>query len=154
MFLWRISNHATLDGRGGLFGSARWHTEGRPIVYLAESPAGALVEALVHLELKAGRLPKFYRLLKCIAPDDLPIKTINKDDLPDARWTDNQIATRTLGDEWLAAKSAALLQVPSAILPETFNRLLNPEHADAARIQIAWHAEYPWDARLLKSSVD
>jgi len=58
MFLWRISNHATLNGRGGLYTSARWHTAGRLVVYLAESSAGALLEALVHLELKPGRLPK------------------------------------------------------------------------------------------------
>lgn len=152
MFLWRISNHATLDGRGGLFSSARWHTEGRPIVYLAESPAGALVEALVHLELKAGRLPKFYRLLKCAAPDDLLTMTIKEADLPDSKWTANQVATRNLGDEWLAGRNSAVLRVPSAIVPETFNRLLNPEHVDATRIRVLWHAEYPWDTRLLRSS--
>src|SRR2546429_6312150 len=37
MILWRISNHTTLDGRGGLYASGRWHTEGRPIVYLSEN---------------------------------------------------------------------------------------------------------------------
>ena len=148
MLLWRISNHTTLDGRGGLTASARWHTEGRPIVYLAESPAGALVEALVHLELDLARLPKSYRLLKAQAPDDLSIKLIAEADLP-RNWIADQIATRTVGDEWLASKSTALLRVPSAIVPETFNVLLNPEHVDATRVQILWHAEYPWDARLL-----
>ncbi len=148
MFLWRVSNQATLDGRGGLVASARWHTEGRPIVYLAESPAGALVEALVHLELDSARLPKSYRLLKAEAPDDLSIKTITGDNLPRS-WITDQIATRTVGDEWLASRSTALLRVPSVIVPETSNLLLNPEHADAARLQILWHEEYPWDARLL-----
>lgn len=147
MFLWRISNHATLDGLGGLIASARWHTEGRPILYLAESPAGALVESLVHLELDPARLPKFYRLLKAEAPDDLPIRALAATDLP-ANWINDQVATRTAGDEWLASKSGVLLRVPSAILPETFNILLNPEHDDASRIQVLWHAEHPWDARL------
>ena len=47
MFLWRISNHSALDGRGGLYAPARWHSQGHPVVYLATSPAGALVEVLV-----------------------------------------------------------------------------------------------------------
>lgn len=147
MFLWRISNHATLDGRGGLIASARWHTEGRRVVYLAESPAGALVESLVHLELHPAGLPRFYRLLKAEAPDDLRIKAISADNLP-ADWINNQVATRTIGDEWLASAESALLRVPSAILPETFSMLLNPEYAEAARIRILWHMEQPWDTRL------
>jgi RES domain-containing protein len=148
MFLWRISNHATLDGRGGLIASARWHTEGRRIVYLAESPAGALVEALVHLELHPAHLPRFYRLLKAEVPDDLPPRTISAADLP-SKWINDQVATRTIGDEWLVSGDSALLRVPSAILPETFNILVNPEHAGAARIRIVWHMDQPWDARLL-----
>ena len=148
MLLWRISNHPTLDGPGGLTASARWHTEGRLIVYLAESPAGALVEALVHLELDPARLPKSYRLLKAQVSDDLSIKIIAEADLP-RNWITDQIPTRTVGDEWLASKSTALLRVPSAIVPETFNVLLNPEHVDATRVHILWHTEYPWDARLL-----
>src|SRR5438874_1408491 len=149
MILWRISNHATLDGRGGLYASGRWHTEGRPIVYLAENPAGALVEALVHLELDPARFPRSYRLLKAEAPEDLSVRTVAGAELP-RNWISDQIATRTVGDEWLASKSAVLLRVPSVIVPETFNVLLNPEHAEAGRIQVLWHEEYPWAARLLR----
>jgi RES domain-containing protein len=118
---------------------------------LAESSAGALLEALVHLELKPGRLPKFYRLLKAEAPDDLSIRRVSPADLAEADWVRDQTATRTVGDEWLASKSTALLRVPSAIVPEAFNVLLNPEHADAGRVQVLWHSEYPWDLRLLKA---
>ena len=148
MFLWRISNHSTLEGRGGLHASARWHTEGRPIVYFAESPAGALVEHLVHLELNPASLPKFYRLLKAEAPDGLFVAHVSVADLP-SNWTTHPITTRTNGDEWLASKTSLLLRVPSAILPETFNILMNPEHMDSSRVKVLWHAEHPWDARLL-----
>jgi RES domain-containing protein len=147
VFLWRISNHERLDGRGGLIASARWHTRGRPVVYLATTPAGALVEALVHLELKPDQLPKSYRLLKAEAPDDLPKMYFSA--LTDD-WRQNEIASRTLGDEWLARADAALLEVPSVILPETFNVLLNPAHPDAARVQVLWHEAYPFDQRLFR----
>jgi RES domain-containing protein len=147
MVLWRISNYATLEGRGGLYASGRWHTEGRAIIYFAESPAGALVEAVVHLELDPAHFPRSYRLLKAEAPDDLAVKTIT--DLP-RDWISNQITTRTIGDEWLALGKSLLLRVPSAILPETFNVLMNPAHPEAAGVRVLWHEEYPWDARLLK----
>jgi len=74
MILWRISNHATLDGQGGLYASGRWQPEGRSVVYLAENPAGALVEVLVRLELDLGHLPKSYRLLKAEAPEGLSVR--------------------------------------------------------------------------------
>lgn len=146
MFLWRISNHSTLDGRGGLLASARWHTVGRPIVYLAETPAGSLVEALVHLELTRATLPKLYRLLKAEAPSDLYTLTIGGAELS-GDWIHDPVLTRTIGDEWLARRGTALLRVPSAIVPETYNMLLNPEHPDADRVQVLWYEQYPWDSR-------
>jgi RES domain-containing protein len=149
MVLWRISNHRTLDGRGALQASARWHTRGRPIVYLAETASGALTEALVHLELDPNHLPRDYKLLKAEAPDNISIRSITRQDLP-ANWVQDEVATRTLGDEWLASMATALLRVPSAIVPESFNLLLNPLHREAARVVVVDYREWPWDRRLLE----
>jgi RES domain-containing protein len=149
MVLWRISNHRTLDGRGGLKASARWHTRGRPIVYLAETATGALTEALVHLELDLDNLPRKYKLLKSEAPDDIAIRKITKADLPKI-WVQDVIVTRTIGDEWLASNETALLRVPSAIAPESFNVLLNPMHREATRFVVVDYRVYPWDRRLLE----
>ena len=149
MVLWRISNHASLEGRGGLIGSARWHSQGHAVVYLAETPAGAMIEALVHLELTPARFPKFYQLLKAEAPDDIAVTEVRPANLG-KNWIRNETATRTIGDEWLHAAQAALLRVPSAIVPETFNVVLNPSHRDAARIRVLWHEQYPWDSRLFQ----
>jgi len=148
MFLWRISNQRTLDGRGGLEASARWHTQGRPIVYLAESVAGALLEVLVHLELSSARLPKSYRLLKVEAPDGISIEALSVTDLNES-WTYDETVTRAVGDQWLASKRTALLRVPSAIAPETDNVVLNSAHEEARRLRIISHREYPWDLRLI-----
>jgi RES domain-containing protein len=120
-------------------------------VYLAESPSGALLEVLVHLELDVTHPPKSYRLLKAEAPDHLASMRVGEKALP-KNWTSDVVATRTVGDEWLAAGKAALLRVPSAIVPETFNILLNPQHADVRRIKVLWHEEYPWDSRLFGKS--
>jgi RES domain-containing protein len=143
MVLWSISNYATLDGVGGLFASARWHTQGHRIVYLAETPAGALAEILVHLELDLEHLPTSYKLLKTEGPGDISIRTISP--LP-PDWNQHVVVSRTIGDEWLTENRHALLRVPSAIIPETFNALLNPQHPDAARVKVLWHQEYPWNS--------
>jgi RES domain-containing protein len=149
MLLWRISNHATLEGEGGLIASARWHTQGYPILYLSETPAGALVEVLVHLELDPAHMPRSYKLLKAEAPNDISRQEIGKAVLAQ-NWTQDPLATRTLGDEWLRSRATALLRVPSAIVPETFNLLLNPHHPEAGRVRIVSHRDYPWDKRLLE----
>jgi len=149
MLLWRISNHATLDGEGGLIASARWHTQGHPVLYLAETPAGALVEVLVHLELDPAHMPRSYKLLKAEAPDGISRQEIGKANLGQ-NWTQDLLATRKLGDEWLRSRVTALLRVPSAIVPETFNLLLNPHHPQASQVRIVSHRDYPWDKRLLE----
>jgi len=148
MVLWRISNHASLDGRGGLETPARWHSQGRPIVYLAESVPGALLEVLVHLELSPTRFPKSYKLLKIEASTDVSMETLSATELAPG-WRNDETLTRTLGDLWLAARKTALLRVPSAIAPETFNVLLNSAHEHASRLHMVSHREYPWDMRLM-----
>ena len=147
MVLWRISNYADLAGRGGLFASGRWHTRGHPVVYLAESPAGALLEALVHLELDEAYLPDSYQLLKVTAPSGVKTENCHPDTLGKA-WMADAAITRQVGDEWLRRRSAPLLRVPSAVIPETWNWLLNPIHPQARRIGIAWARRYAWDSRL------
>jgi RES domain-containing protein len=141
MRLWRISNHADLSGTGGLLVDGRWHRRGRPIVYAADHPATALLEALVHLD--RAHLPTRYQLMEIIgAPDDLPALT------PPAGWADDRTVSQDLGDGWLRAAEAVAVRVPSVLVPEAFNALINPTHPAARDLAIGriWRA--PFDARL------
>ena len=149
MFLWRISNHPSLESDGALRTPGRWHSRGRRVVYGAQNPAAALLEILVHFEIDIHDLPVRYRLLKIQAPDDVQVDRISVDELP-SDWPEKIDVTRALGDGWLATGSAALLTVPSAIAPETFNVLLNPDHHDAKRITIVDTGEHALDPRLLE----
>jgi len=149
VLLWRISNHLSLAGDGALRTPGRWHTRGRRVVYCAESPAAALLEILVHFEIDIQDLPVRYRLLKIQVPDDVHVECVSADQLP-ADWPAKTEVTRALGDDWLTRDSAALLTVPSAIVPETFNVLLNPAHPDARRIVIVQAGEHAIDPRLLE----
>ena len=129
--------------------SGRWHTRGPRVVYCALTPAGALLEVLVHLEIEIQDLPARYRLVRIEAPDDLPVERISVDQLP-RDWPEKIDVTRALGDAWLAKGRAPLLIVPSAIVPETFNMLVSPAHHDARRIVIARVSDHAIDPRLLK----
>jgi len=149
VFLWRISNHLSLAGDGALRTPGRWHSRGRRVVYCAQSPAAALLEILVHFEIDIQNLPVRYRLLKIEAPDDVPVERVSVDDVP-ANWPQKTEVTRELGERWLVKGSTALLSVPSAIVPETFNILLNPAHQDAKRIVVVQTGEHAIDPRLLK----
>ena len=137
MIVWRISNHTTLDGRGGLRASARWHTKGRRIIYCAPNPATALLELLVHAEIDIEDFPRLYRLLKIDISYDIAYETITIEELP-TDWTSNVTVTRRVGNAWLGSEKTAVLHVPSAIVPETSNVLINPafrRHVSAAY----WH---------------
>jgi len=149
MLLWRISNYADLLGIGGLYASARWHTAGQPIVYLAENPSSALLEVFVHLETDEDHRPDSYQLLKIEADDDLPFETVELASLS-PKWGTDEQETQLRGDEWLAGKRTSLLRVPSAITPETWNWVLNPRHPHAGKIRIVQVKMHLYDARLFR----
>ena len=147
MVLWRISNHVSLAGDGGLRASGRWHTRGRRIIYCSQTPAAALLEILVHFEIDVRDLPARYRLLRLQAPNDLVVEHVTLQDLPEDRVQTTDV-TRSHGDRWLRAGRSSLLAVPSAVVPDTFNVLLNPSHQDAKRVAVVQVSEHTIDPRL------
>ncbi len=144
MVLWRISRHHDLSGAGGLRAAGRWHYAGHRVVYLAESPAGALLEVCVHTS--ANDIPPDFTLLKIEGPD-LKVANLSIADLPEG-WSEHLDVTRGLGTTWLVNGSSAMLRVPSVLVPETTNYLLNPAHLNASQFQIAREYTYPFDGRL------
>lgn len=146
--LWRISSYADLAGEGAKYASARWHTKGNLVVYLAETPAGAMLERLVHLLDTEGQLPETYDLLEISAPDGLGIKEL----IPAAGtdWRNRLDLTRRIGDAWLGSRETPLARVPSAIVPRTWNVLLNPVHPDAKQVNIHSVMRERLDNRLFR----
>jgi RES domain-containing protein len=146
--LWRISDHIDLEGFGGRKFSSRWTSLGRRVVYMAESPAGALLEVLVHVELEEDELPDEYQLLQITVPDGLSTRELDHPLPPD--WRERHRVTQRIGDHWLASRETPLARVPSAIVPRTWNYLLNPEHPDAKQVQIAEVIKERFDNRLFR----
>ena len=146
--LWRISNHLDLGGWGGRKFSSRWTSLGRRVVYLAESPAGAMLEVLVHLKQDNEALPRTYTLLAIAAPPPLAVRDLD----PPSRfeWRTNLASTQQMGDGWLDSAETPFARVPSAIVPRTWNYLLNPVHPEAQHVEIVEVVKERFDNRLFR----
>jgi len=147
MRLWRISNYPDLTGNGGLVSAGRWHSLGRRILYFSENPASALLERLVHLEIATDDVPTFYQLIAIEVPDGVDFDSVAEESLI-GNWHSDDTATRITGDRWLRENRTALLRVPSAVVPQTTNWLLNPAHPDAVKARIVAVTKAPFDPRL------
>jgi RES domain-containing protein len=148
VIVWRFSRHESLDGRGGLLASARWHTRGREILYCAPNPAAAVLEILVHNQVREPAALSRHRFIKLEIPDEISRDSVDEAQLP-TDWSRRVSVTRAWGDRWLREGRGAVLMVRSVLVPETYNLIINPRHANATRIQRLTSFPYPLDSRLL-----
>ena len=148
MKLWRISNYNDLSGAGGLRYSARWHTKGRPIIYASEHPAGAFSEFLVHIDLED--IPDSFQLITIEIDENTTAPDLEPDQLPRG-WMTNTKTSRAAGDNWLKGGTSLLLRVPSVIIPDAYNMLINPSHPDADKMRITKSEKVPLDPRFGQS---
>jgi RES domain-containing protein len=137
--VWRICRRpfADLSGDGARLYGGRWDTPGRPLIYAAETAALAVLEVRVHLDLDSDMLPDDYVL---VAIDTAAILAETIHEPPED--------PRVIGDAWIESRRSALLRVPSWIVPESFNVLINPAHPDATSIQPGPVRPFQFDRRL------
>lgn len=142
MLVWRVCRRpfADLSGDGARLYGGRWNSPGRPVVYAAESAALAVLEVRVPLDLDWNMLP-----------DDYVLIAIDLSSVASERMVDIPADPRAAGDAWLAANRSALLRVPSAIVYESANVLINVAHPDARRISMASVRPFAFDQRLWRS---
>lgn len=149
---WRLSSPlyaARLDGKGNAQRGARWNSPGRGVVYTSFNLSLAVLESLAQLppELR-DRLPEL-RAVRIDIPEDLPIGDIRRDELPaDLAGAAAARRCRELGDAWLAAARFLALSVPSVIVPQERNLLINPAHALTHSVTIVSMDSFRFDPRL------
>ena len=131
-----------------MLASARWHTRGREILYCAPNPATAVLEILVHSEVREPAALAHHRFIKVDIPDEVSRQSVDEAQLP-TDWSRRVTVTRAWGDRWLREGETALLIVRSVLVPEPYNVLINPRHADAVRIKRLAVMPYPVDSRLV-----
>ena len=117
---------------GGTRQGDRW-------IYAAQRPAAlrGARQVRVHLDLDWDMLPDDYVL---VAIDTAAIVAETIHEPPDD--------PQTIGDAWIESRRSALLRVPSWIVPESYNVLINPAHPDALSIQLGPVRPFRFDQRL------
>ncbi|HMG13967.1 MAG TPA: RES family NAD+ phosphorylase [Saprospiraceae bacterium] len=141
----------TLKGVGAAFTEGyRWNSLNTYLVYTAESRALAILEVSVHLDLNEDLPTDRYYVVVNI-PDDIKILELKIKDLP-PDWDAKPpiLETQFIGDDFVISNEAAVLKVPSSIVPPEFNYLINPNHPDAKRINVISVEPLLFDNRFKK----
>ncbi|WP_114779011.1 RES family NAD+ phosphorylase [Botryobacter ruber] len=126
---------------------ARWNRKGNFVIYTAESRALACLENVVH---RSGEgLSDVFKTVVIAVPDELPVEVVAADSLP-ANWqeTKDYPVCQELGNAWYERGESAVLRVPSAIIPEEHNFILNTRHPDFAQLKIKAVEDFFFDPRI------
>src|SRR5580700_8090688 len=138
----KYAGHLLASGR-----AARWNPNNVKMIYTASSRSLACLENAVHRD-QIG-LQQLFSIMTTSCPDDLPKKTILLNELPPG-WADydKMFATQRIGERWMRENKTAILQVPSSIIEEEVNYLLNPGHPDFKKIKIVKTQPFVFDSRI------
>lgn len=156
--VWRIATDTRdyeaddLSGAGAKVTGGRWNDIGIAAAYSSESRALACLETVVHLN--AGGLPLNRYLIEIEVPDDIwsSAEAATVASLK-VGW-DAEPAGRTsigFGSDWIRSKRSLLLWIPSVIVPEERNVLINPGHPDSGRLRGRKIRRWLYDPRLILS---
>jgi RES domain-containing protein len=135
------SLYARLDGEGAKRVGGRWNPPGRAVVYMAESISLAVIENLVHMSKED--FPVGYVSASALIPSELRVLTEHE-----LRKEVPNMGQREMGDYWIDSEASAVLRVPSVVVPDESNFLLNPRHAGFAHIIVEPPKPFVFDPRL------
>lgn len=138
-----------LSGRGAEISGGRWNSKGIAALYTSNSRSLSVMEIIVHVP--AGIIPKDYCMVTIEVPDNAIIKILEPKDLPD-NWSRSPISalTQRIGNTFLSGQKALMLKVPSAIVKDEWNYILNPVHKDFSKVKITGVEPFAFDVRLFR----
>ena len=152
MEVYRIAQekYATdLSGNGARLYGGRWNSEGVFALYTSSSRSLALLETLAHTSAALLEV-KTYLLVTLSIPASLKPEIIALDKLPkgwDSR--DQLTGTQQTGDLFMQKQKSLLLAVPSVLMPEEWNYVLNPLHPDMRKLKITHQRRMRFDQRTI-----
>lgn len=152
MDVWRLSKArfagSAFSGEGARLFEGRWNFAAVPMVYTSTSLALAAIEFFVHLDPSAA--PHDLVSVQAKIPDTLRLDKVAIEELSsDWRRIDNR-NLQQLGTDWARSKKSVALAVPSAALEGEWNVLLNPAHADFAKIEVSSAKPFRYDERMFR----
>ena len=156
VILWRIAQETLeyraddLSGLGAAMIGGRWNSISKAMVYTSRSVALAYLESLAHIGREA---PRNRFLIRINVPDRVWERALRAEEKELPRTWRAEPAGQTsaqFGDKWLASGKSALLCLPSVIIPEDCNVLINPKHDDARSLAPRVERQLLYDPRVLR----
>ena len=155
--LWRIATDAPtysaddLSGEGAKRSGGRWNAPGTPLVYTSSSRALACLETVVHIGGSAPPLPLNRYLVQLDVPMALWKQAVALDPSTLVGWDALPASTTSFdwGNAWARSKAQLLALVPSVIVPEEMNVLINPLHTDIHRLTARKIRRWHYDPRAV-----
>lgn len=151
MEVWRIAReaHATLDGEGARLYGSRWTPRGLPAIFASATLSLAALERFVHTDPDLE--PTDLVAVEVTVAHGMAVDAVSLADLP-KNWRDYPAppALASIGERWLTSGKAAVLSVPSVVIPRERNVILNPAHPDFGKIIAAPPEAFSFDPRMWK----
>ena len=152
MKIYRLSREKyvrDLSGTGARLCGGRWSSRGKNALYGAENISSAKLEVAVHLDLDL--IPHDYGLLVIEISEKATVKVLEKSTLSED-WDPipHSESTQLLGDYFLDENKLLLLKVPSAIVHQEYNFILNPNHPSFSSVKITYSESFTFDICLFK----
>ncbi len=150
MIVYRITNSLfkdDLSGSGASLYGGRWNSAGNSVLYCTEHISLAVLEIVVNFNKSESPIHPRYHLLEIDIPESQQV-VLKLHDLK-KEWTLDEHYSQFIGDEFLRDHTSLILKVPSSVVPEEHNYLLNPAHKDFKKIKIIRQRLYSLDRRLV-----
>ena len=148
MIVYRITNGIYKDdisGTGAKLNGSRWNTKGIPMLYTSTHISLAVLEMIVNTQFKDYSIE--LELLFIKLPEEESFKEIKLIKIKE-NWKEDFTYTKFIGDEFVKQNSSLLLKVPSAVIQEENNFLINPLHRDFKKVKIQKTKSFWPDKRL------
>lgn len=150
---WRLTKARlaaiAFDGEGARVEGGRWNPKGVAVVYLSDHPALAALETFIHLKSAATKIE--FVMFRVEVPSEVSVLELTVAALPPG-WRDEPPTpgTMAVGEKWVREGKAAVLKVPSVLVPAAANLVLNPRHPEAPKIRIGPAEKFSFDPRMWK----
>jgi RES domain-containing protein len=150
---WRIAKQTYQftgsSGEGARIYGGRWNPIGIPVIYTAESLSLATLEIIVHLEREQLLYKRFVKIpvtfeTSLVFPLSRKKRPKDWNSLPPSE------STQKIGQKWIEQAKHAVLKIPSTVISEEHNFLINPAHPDFSAIEFGEPQRFEFDERLIE----
>ncbi len=151
-FVWRLARPEfadELDGEGARLFGGRWNSRGRNAIYTASHLSLSVLEVYVNIPpAQRDDLPVL-QAVQLSVPDEAATMQVTRERLTELlAHPDPLAACQAVGDDWIGRGDHLVLQVPSILVPEEVNLILNPAHPAMGDVIIAGTRTFHFDPRL------